>query len=290
MKVSGFTFLRNAQKFGYPFVQSIRSILPIVDEFVIALGPSDDQTQPMLEAIGDPKIRLVHTTWNEHMRNTLDPQGFVYGQQKSIALFNCTGDWAFYLEADEVVHEDDLPKIRSAMEQHLENPKVEALIFDYIHFYGNANTYAWSPRFYRTAPRILRNNIPAWAPKGLFFIVMENHKCGRYPRVAHSGAKIYHYGWVRPQEQMNLRNRSVAKYWTDKASHVEYGEIDPLILHAFTGKHPQVIREWLPAVTGLYEPNPQHRLKSRERKHRFMLKLEDWFGLELSKKHYTLVR
>ena len=37
MKVSGFTFLRNAQKLGYPFAQSIRSILPIVDEFVIAL-------------------------------------------------------------------------------------------------------------------------------------------------------------------------------------------------------------------------------------------------------------
>ena len=34
MKISGFTFLRNGQRLGYPFVASIRSILPLVDEFV----------------------------------------------------------------------------------------------------------------------------------------------------------------------------------------------------------------------------------------------------------------
>ena len=105
MKVSGFTFLRNAQRLGYCFVESIRSILPIVDEFVIALGPSDDATGEMIQKIGDPKIRVIHTHWNERIRNDLKVKGYVYGQQKSIALFNCTGDWAFYLEGDEVVHE-----------------------------------------------------------------------------------------------------------------------------------------------------------------------------------------
>ena len=119
MKVSGFTFLRNGQKLGYPFVASIRSILPLVDEFVIALGPCDDDTETMLRAIDDPKIRLIPTQWNEKIRSDYSVKGFVYGQQKSIALFNCTGDWAFYLEADEVLHENDLAKIRAAMETHL---------------------------------------------------------------------------------------------------------------------------------------------------------------------------
>src|SRR5579863_3076169 len=115
MKVSGFTFLRNARKLGYPFAASIRSILPIVDEFVIALGPCDDDTEERLREIADPKIRVIRTVWNERIRSDYSVKGFVYGQQKSIALFNCTGDWAFYLEADEVVHENDLSKIRSAM-------------------------------------------------------------------------------------------------------------------------------------------------------------------------------
>src|SRR5262245_40545417 len=136
MKVSGFTFLRNAQKLGYPFVESIRSILPIVDEYVIALGPCDDATEEMIRAIGDPKIRLLNTQWNNQIRNDYSIKGYVYGQQKTIALFNCTGDWAFYLEGDEVIHEDDLPAIRGAMERHLKNERVEALAFDYIHFYG----------------------------------------------------------------------------------------------------------------------------------------------------------
>ena len=168
MKVSGFTFLRDAQKLGYPFVESIRSILSIVDEFVVALGPSDDGTEEMLRDIGEPKIRIIPTYWNERIRNDYTIKGFVYGQQKSIALFNCTGDWAFYLEGDEIVHENDLRKIQLAMERHLNDEEVEALVFDYIHFYGNANTCAWSPRWYRIESRILRNTIPAWAPKGLF--------------------------------------------------------------------------------------------------------------------------
>jgi hypothetical protein len=129
MKVSGFTFLRNGQKLGYPFVASIRSILPIVDEFVIALGPCDDNTEKMLRGIGDPKIRIIPTQWNENIRPDYSVKGFVYGQQKSIALFNCTGDWAFYLEADEVVHENDLPKIRAAMEKHLRRWRLIICIF-----------------------------------------------------------------------------------------------------------------------------------------------------------------
>src|SRR5258708_1573426 len=138
MRVSGFNFLRNAQKMGYPFVESIRSVLPIVDEFVVALGPSEDETEKMLRAIGDPRIRIIPTQWNERIQSDYSVKGFVYGQQKSIALFNCSGDWAFYLEGDEVVHEGDLPKIRAAMERHLDDRRVEALAFDYVHFYGNA--------------------------------------------------------------------------------------------------------------------------------------------------------
>ena len=113
-----------------------------------------------------PKSALIPTQWNERIRSDYSIKGFVYGQQKSIAQFNCTGDWAFYLEGDEVIHENDLPKIYSAMETYLKDDEVEALVFDYIHFYGNANTYAWSPRWYRTAPRILRNTIPASGPQG----------------------------------------------------------------------------------------------------------------------------
>jgi len=291
MKVSGFTFLRNGQKLGYPFVESIRSILPLVDEFVIALGPCDDETEKMLRGIGDPKIRIIPTQWNEQIQPGYSVNGFVYGQQKSIALFNCTGDWAFYLEADEVVHENDLPKIRAAMEKYLDDPRVEALAFDYLHFYGNANTVVWSPGWYRSEVRIIRNTIPAWSSEALFFNVVASHKESRYPRAAHAGATIYHYGWVRSEAQMNLKAAAVHKYWETKAAAVvDYSKIDPEALKPFIGEHPKVVRDWLPKADGLFQADPNHQLTSREKKHRLMMKLEKLFGVQFSKKHYRLVR
>ncbi len=291
MKVSGFTFLRNGQKLGYPFVESIRSLLPIVDEFVVALGPCDDDTEKMLRAIGDTKIRVIPTTWNENLQPGYSIKGFVYGQQKTIALFNCTGDWAFYLEADEVVHENDLPKIRAAMEKYLPDERVEALAFDYFHFYGNANTCVWSPGWYRSEVRVIRNTIPTWSSEALFFNVIEKHKKSRYPRAAHTGATIYHYGWVRNEAQMNLKTAAVQKYWQNQTSTaVDYLQIDAAILKLFTGTHPQAVQRWLPSANGLFQVDPNHRLTPREKKHRLMLKLEQWFGVRFDKKHYRLAR
>lgn len=291
MKVSGFTFLRNGQKLGYPFVESIRSVLPLVDEFVIALGPCGDDTEKMLREIGDPKIRIIHTQWNERIRNDYGIKGFVYGQQKSIALFNCTGDWAFYVEADEVIHENDLPKIRTAMEKHLDDPHVEALAFDFLHFYGNANTYAWSPRWYRSEVRIIRNTIPAWSSESLFFNVIEAHKKSRYPRAAHTGATVYHYGWVRSEAAAGLKKSEVKKFGHDQPhAPKKYAHVDPATLRPFTGAHPKAVQAWLSPAEGLFQADPNHRLTPREKKHRLMLRLEKWFGVRFNKKHYTPVR
>jgi len=274
---------------GYPFVASIRSILPLVDEFIVALGPCEDQTEEMVQSIGDPKIKVIRTQWNERIRSDYSVKGFVYGQQKSIALFNCTGDWAFYLEADEVVHEQDVPKIQTAMERYLNDARVEALAFDYVHFYGNANTYAWSPRWYRSEVRILRNTIPAWAPKGLFFVVLDTHKKGRYPTAAHTGATIYHYGWLKTDAQLALKKQSNSKHWAAKTESINYAAIDPQVLRPFKGTHSKIVQDWLPRADGLFQADSNHRLTSRERKHRLMMVFERLFGLEFSKKHYKRV-
>jgi hypothetical protein len=53
MKVSGFTFIKNAEMLGYPFIESIQSVLPIVDEFIIAVGDSDGNTLEIIKSIKD---------------------------------------------------------------------------------------------------------------------------------------------------------------------------------------------------------------------------------------------
>ena len=287
MKVSGFTFLRNAQLLGYPFIASIQSILPIVDEFVISLGPCEDETEKMIQDIGDDRIRIIHTQWNENMQT----KGFVYGQQKSIALFNCTGDWAFYLEGDEVIHEDDVSNIRTAMENNLHDKNVEALVFDFIHFYGNNNTYAWSPAWYRREARIIRNNVRSFAVDGLYFLVMAQNRKARYPRAALANARIFHYGWVRNEKQMNLKIEHVGKYWESAiTAEINYADVDGAILKEFRGTHPKVVHNWFPASEGVFKADPHHTLTSRERKHRISLMIEQLLGIDLTKKHYKLVK
>lgn len=285
MKVSGFTFLRNAESLGFPFIQSIQSVLPICDEFIVNLGKSDDRTLEMLLALNEPKIKIIHSVWNDKMR----ARGFMYGQQKMIAQYSCTGDWLFYLEADEVLHEQDLAAIKQAMQTHLNDDRVEALAFQYLHFYGNINTIAWSPAWYRRETRVIKSSVRSYAPDGLFWVVLDkNNKNGRYPRAIQLEVPIYHYGWVRSEQAMNTKLNQVKHFWgNDSIKKVDYSQIDSQALRLFEGVHPALVQNFFPAAEGLFQADPNHVLTKRERKNRWGAKLEKWLGWDLSKRHFS---
>ena len=285
MKVSAFTFIKNGQILGYPFIESIQSILSIVDEFVINVGESEDDTLLMVKSIPSSKIRIIKSKWND----TMQERGFVYGQQKMIAQYNCTGDWAFYIEGDEVYHENDLEQIRESMKMHLNDPNVEALAFDFYHFYGNPNSHLDSPGWYRSEVRIIRNSLRSYAPDGLFWLVLNSNKKGRYPRAKHTGVNCYHYGWVRSEDQMNLKSYKVQKYWGKNPVKVDYSKMDQSIIKEFLGSHPEIIEDWLPKASGLYKVDPNYKPTKKQKKHRMMIKLENLFSIDLSKKHYKRV-
>jgi hypothetical protein len=287
MKISGFTFIRNGTWLGYPYIESLQSLLSLCDEVVVAVGAGQDDTLAQIAAIDDDKLRVIETTWNESMQD----RGYVYAQQKMIAHFNCTGDWAFYLEGDEVLHEKDISSLRATLLKHVDNPKVEALVFDYYHFYGSPNTLATSPGWYRRAVRVIRNSIRSYSPDGLFFVVMDKNKRGRYPYAALAEVPIYHYGHLRSVANMRRKIQQVSRYWGHAPPEFEgYGDIDPQALGHFSGSHPAVMIKWLAEEA---EPNlllnPNYQASRRERRHRWMRQLERLFGLELSKKHYRLV-
>ena len=286
MKVSAFTFIKNGQLLGYPFLQSIESVLPIVDEFIINVGESEDETLSLIKSISNPKVRIINSKWN----NSMQDRGFVYGQQKMIAQYNCTGDWAFYIEGDEVYHENELDQIKESMRVNLNDLTVEALVFDFYHFYGNSNSYIDSPGWYRNEARIIRNSIRTYAPDGLFWLVLDSNKKGRYPRAKHTGVHCYHYGWVRSQEQMNLKSKKVKKYWGESHKKIDYSQMDQTIIKEFKGTHPEVIRKWLNKETGLFKVDSKYQINKKQRKHQAMIKLENFFGIELSKKHYKLIK
>jgi hypothetical protein len=282
MKVSGFTFLRNAVINGYPFEASIRSILPIVDEFVCVIGESWDETRERVESIGDLKIRIIDSQWNDSMRD----RGFVYGQQKMMAQYNCSGDWAFYLEGDEVLHEAEIDQVWRTMQDNLWDLDVEALYFDFFHFYGTPKQVGIAG--YRRAPRIIRNSIRTIAPDGLFWVVMDGNKRGRYPKAKYAGGSIYHYGHCRSVSKMSEKLKQVGKYWGSSHEEFEgYGNIDVAELRPFMGSHPQVIKEWIVSeAEHVFCQSPGYQLSRRDFRNRIRFWIEEKLQIEISKKHY----
>ncbi len=284
MKISAFTFIRNGDMLGYPYIASIKSVLPLVDEFIVNVGPSEDDTLENVKAINSDKIKILQTPWNEEMKT----RGYVYGQQKMVAQFNCTGDWAFYIEGDEVVHEDDLEILRQSMLKYKDDDRVEALTVNYTHFYGNKNTYLWSPSWNRDEPRIIKNNIRTYAPDGLYWIVLKSKKIGRYPYAVKSGAKMYHYGWMRSEEQTDLKSQKISKYWNHKANEkkTDYTQIDPITLKEFKDSHPKVVQEYLPDAKGIQKTDSNYKITRKDKRNRILLKLENWFGFDFTKHHW----
>jgi glycosyltransferase involved in cell wall biosynthesis len=284
--ISGFTFIRNGVELGFPFEASIRSLLPLVDEFVVVVGKSNDDTLARIHAIDSPKIRIIETIWNERMAD----RGFVYAQQKMIAQYACTGDWAFYLEGDEVVHEAELANIRASVDKHHNNPAVEAFVFDYFHFYGTPDFVANSPAWYRRECRLIRNTIRSYAPDGQYWLITSDHKKGRNPQAALANAHIYHYGWVRSNEAMQKKLDQVSKFWSHAAPEIRYSQFDAQVLQPFTGTHPALMKPWLEnSAEKSFTVDPNYTLSKREKRHRWLMKLEKTFGWDFSRKHFKLV-
>ncbi|MEX5213196.1 MAG: glycosyltransferase [Nitrospiraceae bacterium] len=258
MKVSGFTFCRNAVKYDYPVTESIRSILPIVDEFIVNIGRCDDGTRELIASIENPKIRIIDSVWDE----TLRQGGLIYSQQTNIALSHCRGDWAFYLQADEVIHEDDLPVIARAMARHVNNPAVKGLLFRYLHFVGDY--WSLNPWYYHKAVRVIRNNGEVESCGDA--VGFHEKSTQRYLQsgppewLASSGALVFHYGWVKSPTTMTAKKReqtsvyhgdapppSETRWFMSEAAEFENYDI----LKDFRGRHPAVMRDRVTAARRL---------------------------------------
>ena len=127
MKVSGFTFIKNAIKYDYPIVEAIQSILPICDEVVVAVGKSEDETMALIKSIDPSKIKIIETEWDESLRE--GGRVLAVETDKAFKAISKDSDWAFYIQGDEVIHANYLPTIQNTMRQALDNPAVEGLLF-----------------------------------------------------------------------------------------------------------------------------------------------------------------
>jgi hypothetical protein len=200
--VSGFFIIRNGEQFDYPYLESLRSLLPLVDEVHVNVGVGDDATLETLKRFsaeeGVGKIRLFESEWPLD-----DPEkrkgGRILAEQTNLALERCTGDWCLYLQADEILHEDDYPAIREAMSSGLERSDVDGLLFDYRHFYGSYDIVQDSRSAYRREVRAVKRSSGARSVGDAQSFRLPD---GTKPRVLRAKARIFHYGWVRTPDAM----------------------------------------------------------------------------------------
>ncbi|TWR24055.1 glycosyltransferase family 2 protein [Mucilaginibacter pallidiroseus] len=292
MKVAGFTFIRNAVKNDYPIVEAITSILPLCDEFVVALGDSDDETEELINGIASPKIKILHTVWDTSVRD--GGKVFANETDKAFNAISADADWCFYIQGDEVVHEKYLPLIKQEMEGNLADRRVEGLLFKYLHFYGSYDYYGHSRRWYRHEIRILRNNKNIHAYRDA-----QGFRWGdRKINVKLMDAYIYHYGWVKPPSGLKSKVRNFNLFYHDdnwiaenlpETHEFDYKNADRLI--HFDGEHPQVMKKRIAATNWKIEFDADELRRKMTFRRRLLQKVEDLTGWRVSEyRNYKIIK
>jgi len=291
MKVSGFTFIRNAVKNDYPIVQAIESILPLCDEFIVVVGNSDDGTRKLIENIASNKIKILDSVWDDSLKE--GGRVFAVETDKAYAAIDPGSDWAFYIQGDELVHEQYHPLIRKEMELNLHKPEIEGLLFKYIHFYGSYEYVGDSRRWYRREIRLLKNikGIHSYRDAQGFRLD------GRKIQVKLIDAYIYHYGWAKPPQGLNNKIRNFNSYYHDEnwmEQHMpetyefDYSNADRLL--KFTGTHPKVMQKRIDATGWKIDFGTKPIQKDMDLRRKMLQKVEDWTGWRIGEyRNYKIV-
>jgi len=295
MKVSGFTFIRNATKFDYPIVEAIKSILPICDNFVVAVGNSDDNTLNLIQNIDKQKIRIIETIWDDSLEMKKGGKVFASETDKAFQAITMESDWAFYIQGDEVVHEKYLDSIYSSMEKWKDEEKVDGLLFNYLHFYGSYDYTGLSPKWYGHEIRVIKNNKSIYSFRDAQgFRKSNNEKLSVKP----IDAFIYHYGWVKEPGTMMKKAINANSFYQDKnfikrlkskesngSKEFDYSSIDSLSL--FTETHPKVMEERIRRKNWTFEHDISfNRLSLRYRGKIFIKK---YLGINTYYENYRVI-
>lgn len=287
MKVSGFTFIRNAIKYDYPIVEAIQSILPLCDEVVVAVGNSEDETLALIQNI-DPKIRVIETIWDDNLRE--GGRTLALETDKAYAAISEDSDWAFYIQGDEVLHERYFPVIKEAMLAYKDDQKVDGLLFNYKHFYGSYDYIGTSISWYPDEIRIVRKRKDIYSYRDAQgFRKGDDEKLS----VKRIPAWMYHYGWVKPPEKMQLKQESFHKMWHDDAwmqenvktvKEFDYTEnIDALA--RFEESHPNVMQDRIATKNWKFEYDISfNRIKPKDKVKYFLRK---YLGVDIRYKNFV---
>ena len=259
----------------------------------MSVGESDDDTLGLIQSINSDKMEIIHSVWDDRLRK--GGEVLAIETNKVFDAIPEEYDWAFYVQADEIVHEKFLDTIREAMERYVDQPEVEGLLFNYLHFFGSFRYVADSRSWYRKEVRVIRNNKNIRS----FRDAQGFRESDKQLRVKALDAFIYHYGWVKHPKIMREKALNNRKYWhpdenvesgTYKQFHQEqfdFTKVDSI--QEFDGDHPAVIKDLIEKM------NWDVKLDIHKKQFNLRNKLLHWFEKQTGKrlfeyKNYKLIK
>lgn len=289
MKVSGFSFVKNALIYDYPIVEAIKSILPICDEVIVAVGESDDDTLELIRGIDKDKIKIIETKWDESLRE--GGRVLAVETDKAFAEVSEDSDWAFYIQGDEVVHEKYLDTIYDNMKKYKDDKKTDGLLFNYLHFYGSYDYVGASANWYTHEIRVIKNNKSIYS-----FQDAQGFKKGNNQklRVRPIDAYMYHYGWAKEPKAMQKKQNNFHRYWHDekwiennvvKAEEFDYSK-NMKELKLFLEEHPEVMKERIASRNWKFDYDISFNKKTTKDKIKEFFRTN--FGIDLGYKNYII--
>ncbi|MBF0363550.1 MAG: hypothetical protein HQK49_21195 [Oligoflexia bacterium] len=249
-KISGFTFIKNGLTLGYPIKESILSIEPLCDEIIINVGFNDEQLrkddgtyQYLRDNLTSKKFIFLKSFWNPNQLS----RGLVLSEQTNIALQATKGKYAQYIQADEAIHEQDLPTIESEIKNMEQDNKINGLIFNYLHFYGNTDIIKHTRNIYRREVRLIRNGIGI--KSYLDAQGFRHQESNKKVMAKIINAHIFHYGWAREQMIMSNKVKVMDRLYNHGENEVKNNKdfIYEKIwgLKKYCNDHPAVMKEWI---------------------------------------------
>ena len=244
--LSGFTLVRNAVSLDYPIVPAIRSILAICDEVVVNVGQSPDGTRGLVAGLGDPRVRILDSVWDFSRGSAM------LAEETNRVMRACRGRWGVYIQADEVLHETGAARLQEGVRAWDGDPRVEGLLVDYRHFYGDFDTVATNRHWYRREVRCVRldRDIRSYQDAQGFRVGPGQRRV----RARATGAQMFHYGWARAPQSLAHKLAVSQEIFRDAGGAGGAGAGRPAaelawtpLLRRFDGTHPRVAQPWVDA-------------------------------------------
>ena len=178
--------------------RSLAAARPFVDEIIVVDTGSSDRTVEIAESFG---ATILHHEWTGD-----------FAAARNVSLEAATGDWVVYLDADEVLVDEDGPRLRALLGQTWreafylvetnfvgDEEDGNAMNFNALRLFKNRPEYRFEGRLHEQ----WAHNLPGYLPE----------------RLVTSDVRVHHYGYLgavrdskgKAERNLQLLERQIAE-------------------------------------------------------------------------------